>query len=104
MQRNLAALAVLVVSVLPAAASAGVAPPSTAVVLELYEGARPLDAEAILKPVYGELSRRGHVGGEALRARVGTDVSREPGQLTASQGVEAQKAVDQGYEAFIDGD
>ena len=74
------------------------------IVIESYDGERPADAESLLAPVHAELARRGFATGDALVARIGAQVSASSGQLTASQGVEAQKLVDTGYSKFIDGE
>jgi len=84
----------------PRAAAAG----GSSIVLESYDGDRPPDAELLLKPVYAELGKRGFVLGDKLVTVLGQTVSRGSGQLTASQSVEAQKHVEDGYQRFIDGD
>lgn len=74
------------------------------IVVESYEGARPADADALLKPIYAELEKRGYIGGDKLAWNVRSRVSSEPGALSPSQIIEAQKNVERGYQHFIDGD
>src|SRR5215813_4422577 len=74
------------------------------IVVETYEtGERPGEADALLAPVYAELEQRGYLGGRRLADVVRARISGDPGALTPSQVVEAQKAVDKGYDAFIMG-
>ncbi len=80
------------------------AAPGGSIVVESYEGDRPADAPALLKPIYAELTRRGFVAQDKLVAVVEQTVSRSAGQLSASQSADAQKLVEQGYEHFINGD
>src|SRR5690349_19991456 len=74
------------------------------IAIESYEGERPADAYALLARAYAELTRRGFVAQGALVAQVDKALSRGSAQLTASQGIEAQKLIDKGYQSFIDGD
>jgi hypothetical protein len=102
---SLAAILALVAGV-PArsAPAAETKPAAKTIVVEAYAGARPADAEALLAPVYAELGKRGFVEGDALNGVLDASVSRAAGELSASQSAEAQKAVAQGYDSFINGD
>jgi hypothetical protein len=94
------AVCVAAAVLVPRPAAAG----GSSIVLESYQGDRPPDAELLLKPVYAELGKHGFVLGDKLVTVLGQTVSRGSGQLTASQSVEAQKHVEDGYQRFIDGD
>jgi hypothetical protein len=75
-----------------------------AVVLESYAGPRPADADQVLKPVYAELGKRGFVLGPKLVTIIGETLSHGASQLTATQAIDAQRIVEDGYQKFIDGD
>jgi hypothetical protein len=94
-------LAAVVLAALVVVPSPAVAAP---IAIESYEGERPADADALLAPAYAELARRGFIVQGALAAQVDKALSRGSAQLTASQGIEAQKLIDRGYQSFIDGD
>jgi hypothetical protein len=91
-------------ALIAALAGGGRAAAAGPIVIEAYDGERPGDADALLAPAYAELVRRGFVAQGALVAQIDRSLSRSSGQLTASQGIEAQKLIDQGYQSFIDGD
>lgn len=75
-----------------------------AVVLESYAGARPSDADQVLKPIYAELARRGFVLGPKLVTILGETMSRGGAALSPEQALDAQRLVEDGYQHFIDGD
>ena len=73
------------------------------IVVESYVGARPADANTVLAPIYTELARRGVEPGKAVAAMV-RNLSRDGGSLTAAEVLEAQRALEKAYQAYIDGD
>ncbi len=80
---------------------ADAAPP---IVVEAYDGERPADAAALLQPLAAELARRGYATGDALSASIREHLSTDPAALAPSQVVLAQRAVEAGYQHFIDGE
>jgi hypothetical protein len=99
MRSTVLALAISIVAVSPSLAVA-----NSAIAVESYIGQRDTEAEALLRPVLSELSKRGHLSGRTLAVRVNASASRDAGNLTASQSAEAQKDVDRAYSFFIDGE
>jgi hypothetical protein len=74
------------------------------VVIEVYRGERPANAEKWLAPVHDALTERGFASGSSLAAAIDASVSRHSNQLSATQIVEAQRAVSRAYELLLDGD
>jgi hypothetical protein len=85
-------------------AASNTASAENAIAVESYVGQRDTEAEALLRPVLSELSKRGHLIGRALVAKVNASASHDGGRLTASQSAGAQKDVDRAYSFFIDGE
>src|SRR5262249_19531913 len=94
----------LVVSLILAAASTEAAAGTDRIVLEVRNGSSATDATALLEPIYAALGERGFVYGAALSREIDARISRDGGELSASDVIEAQRKGQQAYENFINGD
>jgi len=97
--RTVFGLVVLAVSTLaPLGASAD------GVAIDVSSASKSSDIDALLAPVHAELMKRGFTVGPALATAMNVKLSRDGGDLTTSEVVDAQRDVDDAYQWFIDGD
>jgi hypothetical protein len=79
------------------------APPGDPIVIESRVGARPADADALLRPVLAELSRSGFAGPPAVAARIDQVLSRASRALGDDEAAAAIAAIEAGYKQFVAG-
>jgi len=68
----------------------------TGIIVESFDGNRPLDSNTLLEPLYSELIKKGWLGRERLAEVIRQRVSADANTLTSTDLVAAQREVEDG--------